>query len=218
MKLFHKAQALVLFALALAIIIYSSCTTPEKIIYVPMASPSPSESPKQASKIWPTTGWVSEYDALLLEGFQESLIKRICPKGTLTPKEVWKSYWRAIVKAESGFNRVSQYTEDLGIDPITKKQVKSEGLFQLSYQDERIYPECDFDWEQDKLKAEKDPSKTIFDPVRQIKCAMAVVKKLNDKYPNGHPKWGNPLGAYWSTARPGKNGEKYFRQAFPNCF
>lgn len=147
------------------------------------------------------------------------MFKEICPKGeSVNYRSAWISYWKAIAKAESSFNRTSQYLENLGIDSVTKKQVKSEGLFQLSYQDEKGYPACDFDWESDKLKQERDATKTIFNPKKQFVCAMAIAAKLFTRYPNGHPAWGNPLGAYWSTARKGKNGEKYFRGYYPKCF
>ncbi len=208
-KLIQYLNRLLIITIVIAI---SSCVKKELII----EQPKPSETPVVVT--YPQSGWHPDYDKWLDKHFDEAhigAITQICPNNSQSSREAWKTFWRAIVKAESGFNRASRYTENLGIDYITKKQVVSEGLFQLSYQDLRGYPECKvFNWEADKLKSDKDISKTIFDAKNQFVCAMAIANKLGSQ--------GRALGAYWSTARhtstPGKRIYSELAQKFPSCY
>lgn len=188
----------------------SSCS-----IAIKENTPTPNPSPLVAT-VYPASGWHSDYAIWLKEGFIAN--SGICPKANLTP-DMWVDYWKAIVNAESSFNRTSQYTENMGLDSITGKTVVSEGLFQLSYQDQRGYPECKvFDYAADKVKPAKELSKTIFDAKNQFTCAMAIAKKLTVRYPSGHPKWVSPYGAYWSTARQTGRGYLNFKKLHPECF
>lgn len=192
----------------------TACTTTQP----PNPAPSPMASPILPAPVteYPAKGWHSDYDKWLKEGFLAN--SGICPRATLTPS-IWVDYWKQIVNAESSFNLTSQYTENLGIDSVTKAQVKSEGLFQLSYQDQQGYPECSvFNWSLDKVKETKDLTKTIFNPYNQFKCAMAIAKKLTARYPTGHPKWVSPYGAYWSTARQTGRGYINFKKQHGECF
>jgi hypothetical protein len=189
------------------IILVSSCTVNPNQVPSPVPSPTPSHVP---------SGWAPEFDNWLDDAFDtmpEGAKIQVCPKSQ--SKDAWRLFWYLIVKAESGFNPRSRYTENLGIDYVTKKQVVSEGYFQLSYQDQRGYPECKvFNWELDKNKSDLDPTKTIFDAKNQFLCAMAIAKKLGAQ--------GRPFGAYWSTARhtstPGKRIYSELAQKLPSCF
>lgn len=219
-KMYHKPQALVLFAIAAALIWLASCTyrvdlKPDQINPSPSATLSPTILPE-----YPLAGWHEDYNKWLAEGYEQikGYNQFICPKSPMY-ENMWIDYWRAIVKAESGMNRLSRYQEvGIGVDYYTKKETVSEGLFQLSYADERGYPACDFDWDKDKAKDPKDPSRTIFDAKAQFTCAMGIAKKLFEKYPGGHPKWGNPLSSYWSVTRPGKSADLFLRKNYPQCF
>jgi hypothetical protein len=65
----------------------------------------------------------------------------------------------------------------MGTDPVTGKQVASEGLLQLSYQDVPNYgsvlkyPLCKIQWSKDKSLSVTDPKKTILDPYINLECA-----------------------------------------------
>lgn len=92
----------------------------------------------------------------------------------------FKKFIQALAYAESGFNLTERYVENLGNDAVTGKQVVSEGLFQLSYQDSIYNGVTWFNWDQDKNLSDDDPDKTIFDPINQIyACAKILNKQIN---------------------------------------
>ena len=202
----HYKAAWLCIILAFICFYFSSCTTPE-----PTPQPSSVASPSPRAKVF-SNGWHAEYDQWLDAAFEtmpEYAFTQICPKGTSNKKLAWRYFWKNIAIHESALTLTTQYKENLGIDYITKKQVVSEGLLQLSYQDKRGYPECDFKYEEDILKAPKDVSKNIFNPKLQFKCAMGIAKKLATQK--------RLFKAYWSTAREGQSAGVAFRKGFPEC-
>jgi len=129
-------------------------------------------------------------------------VELFCPRySTLSATErinFWALLISAMAKYESGFDPLTRLHETtLGIDPVTKKPVYSEGLLQLSYQDTRFFPFCEFDWEQDKLLHDKDPNKTILNPYLNLSCGVKIfiwqVKKW-DRITLGD-------NAYWSVIK-----------------
>lgn len=113
-----------------------------------------------------------------------------------------------MTKYESSFNPTSRMVEtSMGKDPITGKQVASEGLLQLSYQDEQ-WIKCGFDWSKDKNLADKDPNKTIMDPIRNLKCGVRIMAghAANDGSKRKDPKQSNEVflqSPYWAVIRDG---------------
>ncbi|MFM2337241.1 MAG: hypothetical protein RL115_434 [Bacteroidota bacterium] len=92
---------------------------------------------------------------------------------------MWAEFISALALPESGWKLNSEMVETtMGIDPITKKQVRSEGLLQLSYQDKNNYGKfgipCRFDWEKDKHLDVKDLNKTIFQPDINLETGIHI--------------------------------------------
>jgi hypothetical protein len=150
-----------------------------------------------------------------LVGRQESLLKasdwmRLCPNYWSLTKE--KRQWAAtelissIAYYESGWDPTNWMKEAFNDpDPITKRQVRSEGLLQLSYQDKLTYPGlCDgFNWLSDKGLPDKDPDKTIMDPFLNLDCGIKILNRQVAKH--GTIFYDQ---SYWSTLRPsGKYGK-----------
>lgn len=108
-------------------------------------------------------------------------IERFCPKYRSMPDAQRLNFWGQFIAAlslpESSWIPTTQMVETTqGIDPVTKQRVKSEGLLQLSYQDERSYKiDCGFDWEKDKLLPEKDPRRTILNPYLNLRCGIKIL-------------------------------------------
>lgn len=132
---------------------------------------------------------------------------RICPKYKSLTKEqkvtVWTEFISAVAYYESAWKPTSWMTETtMGKDPITGKQVKSEGLLQLSYQDIQWAKYCKFDWAKDKKLSVDDPNKTIFDPFLNLDCGIRILaSQIKSK-----GKVILSSGVYWAVL---KDGGKY---------
>ncbi|MNL15369.1 hypothetical protein D3C87_1363530 [compost metagenome] len=87
----------------------------------------------------------------------------------------------------------------MGTDSVTKQPVYSEGLLQLSYQDVRGYPFCDFNWEVDRKLKVTDIRKTIFDPYKNLDCGVGIMSRQLARSGLITVK----TNAYWSTLRSG---------------
>jgi hypothetical protein len=97
---------------------------------------------------------------------------------------VWGELISAICYYESGWNPTSRMVETtMSTDPVTGNQVASEGLMQLSYQDERSYSgklevECKFDWDRDRAlfrNNPKDPNITILNPFYNLEFGIGIL-------------------------------------------
>lgn len=108
----------------------------------------------------------------------------------------WAELFVELAFYESAWNPCARYKETgLGIDPITEQPVYSEGLLQLSYQDENAYPGLPFDWEKDKLLDPTDCSKSILDPLKNLSAGVRILAAQIDSY--GKIVLGKNI--YWST-------------------
>lgn len=146
---------------------------------------------------------VIEKDGMsLLAGSRD--IEQFCPRyGALSQNEkvgFWVYLVSAVVKFESGFSPVARMQETtMGIDPITKLPVQSEGLLQLSYQDVLAYPYCnEFDWSVDQHLAVKDPAKTILNPEKNLRCGIRILNQQLRKKSLIEFRPGN----YWAVLMP----------------
>jgi hypothetical protein len=111
----------------------------------------------------------------------------------------------AMVKYESSFNPTTRLLETtLGTDSVTGQPVYSEGLLQLSYQDIRGYPFCEFDWEKDKNLSPTSPNKTIFNVYRNLGCGLRIL--ANQVQRRG--KIVLTKGAYWAVIKEDSRYEK----------
>lgn len=120
---------------------------------------------------------------------------------------VWGELISAVCKFESGWKPTSWMEETtMGIDPVTGKKIRSEGLMQLSYQDKRNYPDlpCRFDWNADKNLNEDDPAKTIFNPEINLEFGINILAKQIRK----RKKIALPNSVYWAVLKDGGRYEK----------
>jgi hypothetical protein len=89
--------------------------------------------------------------------------------------------------------------------------VRSEGLLQLTYEDQERYG-CDFNWEADKKLPPKDPAKTILQPENNLECG---VKILSNQILTQHKPLFSTTG-YWSTLQPGTVSFRVFAKQMTN--
>lgn len=129
---------------------------------------------------------------------------RICPNySNLAVSQqvtVWAEFMVADAKYESAWTPTDRYLEaTLGKDSVTGQPVESEGLWQLSYDDQQWATWCQFDWPKDKLLSPTDPNKTILNPSINTQCAMGIMaRQITNK--------GKAIltsGVYWSTLEDG---------------
>lgn len=109
-------------------------------------------------------------------------IETFCPKYRSLNENQRLNFWGqfivALAKFESSWDPTTSVVETMmkGNDPVTKKHIASEGLLQLSYQDEKNYRiDCGFDYEQDKHLKYNDPRKTILDPHLNLRCGIRIL-------------------------------------------
>lgn len=210
-----------------AVVLISNCKEIEKDkpiqlepspIAVITAAPVNNTQPPQA---YPQLAWNNEsWDKTLIDNLKEKFNKIDQAKDleSLYPGYSKLTYEQRIkvlaellvqlAKYESNWKNDCYYIEStMGTDPITGRQVASEGLFQLSYQDQKNYLkhfDCGFDWEKDKSYGNKDPRKTIFDPGKNISCAVKILARQVEKYGAITIN----TGAYWSTLKIGSSHSK----------
>ncbi len=126
---------------------------------------------------------------------------------------VWAYLISAVAKYESNFDPTSRYHEStMGNDGVTGQPVYSEGLLQLSYQDVQGYSFCnEFNWKLDQNLNPDDPSKTILDPFKNLKCGVRILNKIVAR----HGQIAFNSGHYWSTLQP-KNQPEHNIEALVN--
>lgn len=128
-------------------------------------------------------------------------------------------FWVALVAGmalrESRFEPTSIYRDSsMGQDHVTGQPLMSEGLLQISYQDQQTYKNyvpqgaCDFDFEHDRALPRRDTRRTLQDPARNLSCGVAMINSLiqQDRQIAGFTS-GYYQGAarYWAVLRHNPN-------------
>ena len=126
---------------------------------------------------------------------------------------VWGELIFAICYYESGWNPTSRMVETtMDTDPITKNQVASEGLLQLSYQDKNSYAgkvekECKFNWNIDRPLFQnnpKDPNISILNPFYNLEFGIGILAYQIKTY----KKIILTKNVYWAVIKQGGKYEK----------
>lgn len=162
------------------------------------------EGPKRPeAKTW------SDYSFRVVNQYFDALdqardIELFCPKYRALDRaqkvETWADVMAGISYWETGWDPRNRTAEpDQGIDDLTKRPVYSEGLLQLSYQDQESNPYCVFDWNKDKLLPDTDLHRTILNPYNNLYCGIRIMADLIRA--NGVIVVAR--GGYWSTVQAG---------------
>jgi hypothetical protein len=110
-------------------------------------------------------------------------VETFCPKYRTLSEDQRVNFWGQLIagmaKYESAWKPTSRMVEStMGTDPVTGRQVASEGLLQLSYQDQGNYDfDCGFDWSIDRNYSDSDARKTIFNPYKNLKCGIYILSR-----------------------------------------
>lgn len=137
------------------------------------------------------TPWNAEWDVVIEKNIPPEMlsmqvphdVRRFCPRfyemSEVDKRAFWAYFFQALAGAEACLEPTSRvrHAERVvaRIDPVTGKIVRSEGLLQLSYWDEKRYG-CDFDWQKDKNLKPDDPDKTILQPKNNLDCGIKIMQ------------------------------------------
>jgi hypothetical protein len=171
--------------------------------------------------------WDSQWDVLVEQVLPPEMlsrqvprdVRRFCPRfyemQEVDKRAFWAYFFQALAGAEAGLNpttRVRHAAPSTGRrDGVTHAVVRSEGLLQLAYEDQKRYG-CDFDWKTDRRLKANDPEKTILQPKNNLACGVKILE--NQIIVRHKPLlWGS---GYWSTLRPGTESYRVFAKQMTN--
>jgi hypothetical protein len=146
-------------------------------------------------------------------------VRRFCPRfyemAEADKRAFWAYLFQALAGAEAGLDpttRVRHTEPEVAvIDKVSRRMVRSEGLLQLTYEDQRRYG-CDFNWDHDRTLKANDPDKTILQPKNNLECG---VKILENQIIDQHKSLFSG-SSYWSTLRPGTVSYRVFAKQMTN--
>lgn len=202
-----------------------STSPSQTVTALPSPTPQPTSSPV-GTLPQPLTGWPQAYSDFVFTQVPDSLLSLktidFCPGYTsmaeTEKRETWAMILKGIALPESGWKRTEQYKEP-GMKDKQGRQVYSEGLLQLSYQDSANYgshaPTCQA-FNRDRDEGLPLGDRSIMNPYYNLGCGLEIMARLISRD-------GQRLGAqlalaqYWSTMRMGKCEARKFIQANTKC-
>ena len=173
------------------------------------------------------TTWDPTWDKIVEEAIPASMlsprvphdVRRFCPRfyvmAPADKRAFWAYFFQALAGAEAGLDpttRVRHTEPEVAVrDKVTGRAVRSQGLLQLTYEDQKRYG-CDFDWEADRKLTPDDPEKTILQPKNNLECGVKILtRQIIDMH--------KPLlsrSGYWSTLHWGTSDYRMFAKQMTN--
>ena len=139
-------------------------------------------------------------------------VRLFCPRfyemDKIDKRTFWAYFFQALAGAEAGLN---PNTSVRHTEPERTMAMRSEGLLQLAYADEKRYG-CDFNWEVDRLLKANDPAKTILQPKNNLECGVKIL--VNQTIVRHKPLL--TRSGYWSTLRPDEPSYRVFAMQMTN--
>jgi hypothetical protein len=173
------------------------------------------------------SSWDESWDKIIEEALPPSMlssrvphdVRRFCPRfytmGKADKRAFWAYFFQAMAGAEASLDpttRVRHTQPEVAVkDEVTGHLVRSQGLLQLTYEDQRRYG-CDFDWKTDRRLTPDDPEKTILQPKNNLECG---VKILTRQIIGMHKPLFSRSG-YWSTLHAGTSDYRMFAKQMTN--
>jgi hypothetical protein len=171
--------------------------------------------------------WNPAWDAVVERALPPALlstrvprdVRSFCPRfyqlSEVDKRAFWAYFFQALAGAEAGLNPVTnvRHTEPevAVVDGVTGHMVRSQGLLQLTYEDEVRYG-CNFNWQADRNRSLKDPNKTILQPENNLLCGVKIL--TNQIIDQRKPLLSST--SYWSTLRPGTPSYAVFSKQMVN--
>lgn len=173
------------------------------------------------------TPWNPDWDAVIEKAVPAEMlsmqvprdVRKFCPNfynmADADKRAFWAYFFQALAGAEACLEPTKRVKHPERVvsrtDPVTGKIVRSEGLLQVSYWDEKRYG-CEFDWNKDKEMKADDPNKTILQPRNNLECGIKILQnQIIDQH--------KPLisrSSYWAPLQPGNYSYHNFLKEMTN--
>jgi hypothetical protein len=173
------------------------------------------------------TAWNPQWDRIIEKTLPPEMlssqvphdVRRFCPRfyemGETDKRAFWAYFFQALAGAEAGLNPNTsiRHTKPEGAkrDEARGQAMRSEGLLQLAYADQKRYG-CDFNWQVDRLLKANDPAKTILQPKNNLECGVKIL--VNQIIVQHKPLL--TRSGYWSTLQPSGPSYRVFAKQMTN--
>ena len=166
------------------------------------------------------TPWNSQWDQIIEMALPPEMlssqaprgVRRFCPRffemGTTDKRTFWAYFFQALAGAEAGLNPNTSVRHS---EPEGAMVMRSEGLLQLSYADQKRYG-CDFNRQVDRTLKANDPAKTILQPKNNLECGVKIL--VNQTIVQHKPLL--TRSGYWSTLQPDGPSYRVFAKQMTN--
>jgi len=173
------------------------------------------------------TPWNPEWDTLIEKNIPPEMlsmqvphdVRHFCPRfyemSDVDKRAFWAYFFQALAGAEACLDPTKRVKHPervvARIDPVTHMVVRSEGLMQVSYWDEKRYG-CDFNWEKDKHLKADNPDKTILQPENNLECGIKILENqiIDQHLPLITKK------SYWAPLQPRNYSHHNFLKEMTN--
>src|ERR1022692_4640470 len=173
------------------------------------------------------TPWNPQWDQIIEKALPPEMlssqvprgVRRFCPRfyemGERDKRAFWPYFFQALAGAEAGLNPNTSVRhiapEVAKRDEVSGIAMRSEGLLQLAYADQKRYG-CDFNWQLDRLRKANDPAKTILQPKNNLECGVKIL--VNQIIVQHKPLL--TRSGYWSTLQPDGPSHRVFAEQMTN--
>jgi hypothetical protein len=173
------------------------------------------------------TPWNPQWDQIIEKALPPEMlssqvprgVRRFCPRfyemGETDKRLFWAYFFQALAGAEAGLNPNTSVThtkpEAARRDEVGGMAMRSQGLLQLAYADQKRYG-CDFNWQADRALKPHDPAKTILQPKSNLECGVKIL--FNQIIVQHKPLL--TRSGYWSTLHPDGPSFRIFARQMTN--
>jgi hypothetical protein len=173
------------------------------------------------------TPWNPQWDQIIEKALPPEMlssqvpqgVRRFCPRfyemGETDKRSFWAYFFQALAGAEAGLNPNTSVRhtkpEVAKPDDVRGMAMRSQGLLQLAYADQKRYG-CDFNWQADRALKANDPAKTILQPKNNLECGVKIL--FNQIIVQHKPLL--TRSGYWSTLHPDGPSYRVFAKQMTN--
>jgi hypothetical protein len=173
------------------------------------------------------TAWDPQWDQIIEKALPPEMlssqvprgVRRFCPRfyeiGETEKRAFWAYFFQALAGAEAGLNPNTNIRqskrEGAKPDEVSGRAMRSQGLLQLAYADQKRYG-CNFDWETDRTLKANDPAKTILQPKNNLECGVKIL--VNQIIIQHKPLL--TRSGYWSSLHPDGPSYRVFAKQMTN--